>query len=83
MNKHDMKCTLGCDSNENQEHIFTKCLKLENETEYNAIYENVDQQKQVIQVLKSIDNTRISAMNLLPGEAIARTRASLCTMQQT
>merc|ERR1712141_805696 len=28
MNKHDMKCTLGCNTIENQEHIFTQCSKL-------------------------------------------------------
>ena len=87
MNKHDMKCTLGCNTIENQEHIFTRCSKLENENidmkEYSAIYENVDQQKEIIGVFKNIDNARTAAMSLLPGEAIARTRASLCTMQQT
>ena len=86
INKNNMKCSLGCDKIENQEHIFQRCSKLKTEnsdgTEFSSIFENVDQQKRVIQVFIEIDNAR-NAINLLPGEAKARTHASHCTMQQT
>ena len=86
INKNNMKCSLGCDKIENQEHIFQRCSKLKTEnsdgTEFSSIFENVDQQKRVIQVFIEIYNAR-NAINLLPGEAKARTHASHCTMQQT
>ena len=88
MYKSNTNCKLGCNEEENQEHIFTKCEKVKNELSeisdiYNYIFESVDKQKQAAEVFTQIDKARNDAMKRLPGDNNARTLASFTTMQQT
>ena len=88
INKQYMKCSFGCDNTESQEHVFSICPKLRNEPlsetiDHNSVFESVDEQKAAIKVFTRIDKERNSALKLLPGEDVARTRASTSTMQQT
>ena len=88
INKQNMNCKLGCAQTESQEHVFSLCPRLKNgplsrTTDYNSVFENVFEQKLAMKVFSRIDKERNSLLKLLPGEDVARTRASLSTMQQT
>ena len=52
MFKSNPNCRFGCNTNENQEHIFTQCEALKTESElnvnYNGIFDNVNQKKVLI-----------------------------------
>ena len=76
LNRHNLKCALGCQQNEDQVHIFTQCQPLLNRlnildaVQYNNISGSLPQQKEMINLLQKIDQTRnfIIKNHLPPGE---------------
>ena len=68
------KCSLGCDTLENQEHIFQSCIKLQKNLkvpDYNYIFGDVSRQKEAIKTFLHIEEIRKRMLEkLLPGGAI-------------
>ena len=64
MNKKNMKCSLGCNSIETQNHIFEQCvpvidqLRLKESINLDKIYGTLEEQKSIIQSLIQIDECR-------------------------
>ena len=93
MNKNYLKCRFGCDQNENREHVFNQCTKLNDTTqikitqvdEYNNIYKKFTLQINTIKFFANIEAKRKDLKEkLLPWGEVARTLAGTanCTMQQ-
>jgi hypothetical protein len=88
---NNLKCYHGCNTDEDQRHIFEQCEVLKSNTEekmYDLIFENEDKQKQAISTFMPIDEKRKSIKqgahgidvplhldNLPPGGNTARTQA--------
>ena len=86
MNKHNLQCTFGCTSIEDQRHIFLICNEIRSQinvrnTQYENIFCDIDQQKEAIEIFLQIEDKRKEMKDkLLPGDAlIARTRAHSLT----
>ena len=80
MNKNNLKCSLKCDIDETQEHIFEDCkpirekLKLGKQIKLEQIYGPMEKQKEAIDIFTLIDDTRQQMLKeLLPGGQAART----------
>ena len=64
MNKNNLKCSLGCNSIETQNHIFEECpviinhIKLNNIIQIDKVYGSLEEQKSVIKILIQIEDTR-------------------------
>ena len=80
INKNNLKCSLKCDIDETQEHIFEDCkpirekLKLDKQIKLEQIYGPMEKQKEAIDIFTLIDDTRQQMLKeLLPGGQAART----------
>ena len=80
MNKNNMFCSLGCQTAEDQAHIFKNCPFLSKCDQYpplEYIFGNVFEQKEALKVFLPIEKRRKQLIdNTPPGEA-ARTRADM------
>ena len=77
MNNNDIKCILGCQQNEDQQHTFFTCSKLANKNnsiKYEHIFGTLNEQKEAIKMCALIELTRnhIKNNHLSPGGAICR-----------
>ena len=85
MYKYDLKCIFGCNSDEDQRHIFTQCESIVAETNtqytlYNNIFcSDVNKLKEAASIFLKIDTNRQDLKDkILPGEhSTARTCAHL------
>ena len=78
--KSDLNCSFGCNSIEDQRHVFNRCVPVSasnQHTRYEYIFSDIHTQKSAISIFSEIDEKRNELIhNLLPGgERIARTRA--------
>ena len=76
-----MKCRLGCDSPEDQIHIFTQCQYSEvpSNIVYGDIFEDTDKQKDIIRSFIKINKRRQALIeNIPPGEARAVHKKHKC-----
>ena len=73
MYAENLKCTYGCDSDQSQAPIFTKCLPLMGTMKkthiikFQQIYGDVTEQKEAAEYLCTIEKIRKEKDNLLPG----------------
>ena len=77
MNNNNIKCILGCLQDEDQKHTFFNCDKLKkknNSVRYEHIFGTLDEQKQAIQMMASIERSRIhiKKKHLSPGGVICQ-----------
>ena len=88
MNKNNLHCSLGCQSIEDNIHIFTQCPKMkvsQKDLNYKNISKDVTYQKETIELFLKVENQQkykldnISINNLPPGGATVRTRADQST----
>ena len=62
MNSSNLKCSLGCQEDENQYHIFEKCSFLSTKKEeirLGFIFENIENQKEAIEKILRIETERL------------------------
>ena len=82
MYQNNIKCNFGCNEDEDQEHIFTRCEPIlkkvtSKNVKYEDIFKDVDAQKEIVEHFARIEEERNKAMEALsPGGEQARTRAS-------
>ena len=84
MNRGNLGCSLGCNEDESQSHIFEKCkplrlkLKLEKPTVLANIYGSVHEQRDIVTQFEQIDDQwKIMTSHILPGGSVARTPVKL------
>ena len=70
MHLNNMKCSLGCNADEDQQHIFENCGVLhtdQNRNIYNYIFEDSDKQKEAISAFIIIEERRRELIQLGVG----------------
>merc|ERR1711989_283291 len=73
MHQNQIKCSFGCNEDEDQEHTFVRCEPIKanvisKNVEYGDIFKETSKQKEVIEHFLKIETERIKAMEaLLPG----------------
>ena len=84
MHKGNLKCSLQCDNDETQVHIFEACtpilsrLDIPHTVKIQDIYGNIDEQRNAVKIFRKIDSIRSNLLSdILPGGVVARTPA--CT----
>ena len=66
LHKNDIKCSLGCNSEETQIHIFEECTPILSNIgagqsiSLNKIYGTLDDQKSIIKILVQIEDLRVN-----------------------
>ena len=84
MHKGNLECSLQCDNDETQVHIFEACtpilsrLNIPHTVKIQDIYGSIDVQRSAVKIFRKIDSIRSNLLSyILPGEVVARTPA--CT----
>ena len=83
LNKGNLGCSLGCNTDENQAHIFQDCQVLnpqntQDNVEYNFIFKETNKQKQAIQIFLSLEEKRkLKLLSYLEEQDTARTGAQI------
>ena len=84
MHKGNLKCSLKCDDDETQLHIFEACtpilarLDFPHTVRIKDIYGNIEEQRNAVKIFMKIDSIRsILLSDILPGGIVARTPACI------
>ena len=84
MHKGNLKCSLKCDDDETQLHIFQAFtpilarLDIPHTVRIKDIYGNIDDQRNAVKIFMKIDSIRsILLSDILPGGIVARTPARI------
>ena len=83
LNKGNLSCSLGCNTDENQAHIFQHCQVLippstQENVKYNFIFNERSKQKQAIEIFLLLEEKRkLKLISYLEGQDTARTRAQI------
>ena len=78
MNKNNLYCSLGCQTIEDQSHIFKNCPFLSNCDKYpplEYIFGDVFEQKEALKIFLPIEKRRKQLKDTIPPGEAARTRA--------
>ena len=84
MHKGNLKCSLKCDDDETQFHIFQACTPILTRLDFPHtvrlpdIYGNINEQRNAVKIFMKIDSIRIILLSdILPGGVVARTPARI------